>query len=142
MEISPARVWRERGSRYRLEGSRCKKCGKYFYPPNPVCPFCRSREVEKVELPKRGRVLTWIIEHTVPEGYREFAPLIIALIELENGAKILAPLVDVSESEIRPGMEVEATVRLIYEDGDEGVLIYGVKFRPIIAQLSLETAKM
>jgi len=130
VKISPARIWREKGSRYRLEGSKCKKCGRIFYPPKPSCPYCSCRETEIVELPKRGRVISWTIEHIVSEGYREYAPIIIGLIELENGVKVIAPIVDVNDNEVYEGMEVEAVLRKIYEDGDEGIIVYGVKFIP------------
>lgn len=132
MKISPARVWRERKSRYRLEGSRCKRCSRIFYPPKPSCPYCGHRETEAVELPKRGRVISWTVEYTVPEGYREYAPLIIGLIELENGVKIVAPIIDVEESGVYEGMEVEAVLRKVFEDGDEGIIVYGIKFSPYI----------
>lgn len=131
MMMSPARVWRERGARLRLEGSKCRKCGKMFYPPKPSCPYCCSRETERVELPKKGRVVSWSIEYTVPEGYRAEAPLIIALIELENGVKVLSALTDVEPDKIHEGMEVEATLRKLWVEGREGLIIYGIKFTPI-----------
>lgn len=132
MIMSPARVWRERGAKLRLEGSKCKKCGKTFYPPKPSCPYCGYRETEVVELPKKGRVISWTIEHTVPEGYRIEAPLVVALIELENGVKILSVLTDVDPDKVYYGMEVEATLRRLWIEGDEGLIIYGLKFTPVM----------
>lgn len=132
MIMSPARVWRERGARLRLEGSRCKKCLRIFYPPKPSCPYCGHRETESVELPKRGRVVSWAIEYTVPEGYRAEAPLIIALIELENGVKVLSTLVNVDPDKVYEGMEVEAEIRRLWVEGNEGLIVYGLKFAPII----------
>ncbi|MCS7112196.1 MAG: Zn-ribbon domain-containing OB-fold protein [Ignisphaera sp.] len=132
MKISPARVWREKGSRYRLEGSKCKKCNRVFYPPKPSCPYCSHSETEKIDLPKRGRVISWTVEYVVPEGYREYAPIIIGLIELEDGTKVLAPIVDVDVDKVYEGMHVEAVLRKIFEDGNEGIIIYGIKFSPTI----------
>uniref|UniRef100_A0A7C2VMA7 Zn-ribbon domain-containing OB-fold protein n=1 Tax=Ignisphaera aggregans TaxID=334771 RepID=A0A7C2VMA7_9CREN len=131
MQMSPARVWRERGARLRLEGSRCKKCGKTFYPPKPACPYCGYKETERVELPKRGRVVSWTVEYTVPEGYRAGSPLVIALIELENGVRVLSALADVDPDKIYYGMEVEAVLRRLWTEGDEGLIVYGLKFVPV-----------
>jgi len=131
MIMSPARVWRERGPRLRLEGSKCKKCEKIFYPPKPSCPYCGSLETESIELPKRGKVISWAIEYTVPEGYRAEAPLVIALIELENGVKVLSALTDVEPDKVFDGMEVEATLRKLWVEGTDGIIVYGVKFAPI-----------
>jgi uncharacterized OB-fold protein len=130
MKISPARVWREKNARYRLEGGRCKRCGKLFYPPKTACPYCGCLEVEKTELPKRGKVLSFAIEHGVPEGFRHQAPIIVALIELENGVKVVSTLTDVNPEEVYIGMSVEATLRRIWEESDEGIIIYGIKFIP------------
>ena len=58
----------------------------------------------------------------------------VALVELDNGVKVLAPLTDVKPEEVYYGMEVEATLRKIYEDGDEGVIVYGFKFVPLRTQ--------
>ncbi|MCC6015804.1 MAG: Zn-ribbon domain-containing OB-fold protein [Desulfurococcaceae archaeon] len=131
MIMSPARVWRERGSRLRLEGSRCKKCGKMFYPPKPSCPYCSSLETERIELPRKGKVISWTIEYTVPEGYRAEAPLVIALIELDNGVKVLSALTDVEPDKVYDGMEVEAVLRILWVEGAEGLIVYGIKFVPI-----------
>ncbi|MEM3980102.1 MAG: Zn-ribbon domain-containing OB-fold protein, partial [Ignisphaera sp.] len=129
---SPARVWRDRGARLRLEGSRCKRCGKVFYPPKPSCPYCGNRGTEMVELPKRGRVISWSIEYTVPEGYRIEAPIVVALIELENGVKVLSTLTDIDPGNVYDGMEVEAVLRRLWTEGDEGIIVYGLKFVPVV----------
>ncbi|MEM1644794.1 MAG: Zn-ribbon domain-containing OB-fold protein [Ignisphaera sp.] len=130
--MSPARVWRDRGARLRLEGSRCKRCGKVFYPPKPSCPYCGNRGTEMVELPKRGRVISWSIEYTVPEGYRIEAPIVVALIELENGVKVLSTLTDIDPGNVYDGMEVEAVLRRLWTEGDEGIIVYGLKFVPVV----------
>lgn len=132
MIMSPARVWRDRGARLRLEGSRCKRCGKVFYPPKPSCPYCGNRGTEMVELPKRGRVISWSIEYTVPEGYRIEAPIVVALIELENGVKVLSTLTDIDPGNVYDGMEVEAVLRRLWTEGDEGIIVYGLKFVPVV----------
>lgn len=66
------------------------------------------------------------------EGFREQAPIIVGVVELENGVKILAPLTDVEIEEVKVGMKLEATLRRILEDGETGLIRYGVKFRPVI----------
>jgi len=95
-----------------------------------MCPVCGSRDIVRIELPQRGRVITWTVQYTVPTGYRARAPLILAIIELENGVKVLSALTDVSPEEVFEGMEVEATLRRLWEDGEEGVIVYGIKFAP------------
>jgi uncharacterized OB-fold protein len=76
-------------------------------------------------------VISWTIEYTVPEGYRAEAPLVIALIELDNGVKVLSALTDVEPDKVYDGMEVEAVLRILWVEGAEGLIVYGIKFVPI-----------
>lgn len=61
------------------------------------------------------------------------APYIIGLVETSDGSKILGQITDCRSSELREGMELEATFRKIKEDTDEKLIAYGFKFRPLIA---------
>jgi hypothetical protein len=82
------------------------------------------------EMPKRGKVLSFSITYSVPEGFRTKSPLIIATVELENGVKVVAPLTDVNPSQVSTGMPVEAIIRRIRESGRYGLIGYGLSFRP------------
>lgn len=46
MEIS--RHWRLKAQRYRLEGSRCKTCGEFTFPPRRVCSHCMGQPLHTV----------------------------------------------------------------------------------------------
>lgn len=130
--IYPARIWRERHAHYRLVGVKCRKCGAIHYPPRPVCDKCGSRELERIELPRRGKLISYTILHDPPTGYRDQAPLIVGIIELENGVRVLATLTDVDEKDLKIGMEVEAVLRRINRKEEYGVIPYALKFRPIL----------
>jgi len=124
--------WRESKYRYKLIGSECMKCHKRFYPPKRVCPVCGSRELKDVKLPDKGRVVTYTIIRVPPKGYEEYAPYPIALIELEDGTRLIAQLTDVDPKDVKIGMVVKATFRKLSEIGRDGIIQYGVKFRPLI----------
>jgi len=130
MCMSVPRYWRERVYRYRLVGTECLSCGRRYYPPRRVCPVCHSRNLVEVKLPERGVVVTYTIIRSPPRGYEKYAPYAIAVVELLDGTKVLAQLTDIDLSEVKIGMEVEAVFRKIREDGEEGIIEYGVKFRP------------
>ena len=132
MKLSVPRHWRERLSHYRLVGTRCGDCGRYSYPPKPACPYCGSRNVEEVELPRRGRLVSYTVIYSVPEGFKKQAPIIMGLIELENGARVVAPLTDVQPHEVKTGMKLEAVLRRVQTDGEYGMIYYALKFRPPI----------
>jgi len=116
--------------KYRLLGSMCKNCGRYYYPPRPVCLECGSRELLEVKLPERGKVVSFTVIRTPPRDFLGQEPYVVALVELENGARLLGQVVDVEPEEVHIGMEVEAVFRKYREQGEEGIIEYGIKWRP------------
>ena len=132
--LSPAQNWRTRIPRYRLVGRECLDCGRRHYPPRPRCPHCGSPRLRDVELPRTGVVETYTVIYTVMEGFRDRAPHVIALVRLDDGTRVLAPLTDIDPKDARAGMRVEAVMRRIRVDGEHGLIAYGVSFRPVLAE--------
>ena len=54
----------------------------------------------------------------------------MALVKLEEGPLLTAQLTDVEPEGVSVGQPVEMVTRKISEDGPEGLIIYGYKFRP------------
>ncbi|MHA1238150.1 MAG: Zn-ribbon domain-containing OB-fold protein [Candidatus Odinarchaeia archaeon] len=123
--------WRDIPQHYRLEATQCIKCGNITFPPKPACPSCKSTDLEKIKLPTKGKVLTYTVIHTAPQKFTLYTPYIVAIIELENGAKITAQITDCTPEEISIGTPVEAVFRRISAYGEKGTIVYGYKFRPI-----------
>ena len=55
-------------------------------------------------------------------------PYIIALIELDEGAKILGQIIDAEPEEVKIGDRVRSTLRKLGEEGKAGIIYYGYKF--------------
>lgn len=81
----------------------------------------------------RGEVYSFTTMYNVPRGYEEQGPYTIALIRLDDGPMVTAQLTDVDPADVSIGMRVEMVTRRLREDGEEGQIIYGFKFRPAIA---------
>ena len=120
--------WRIRDRYYRLIGSRCKDCGAEFFPPVYRCRACGSGHVADREMPKTGKIMTYTVLHEPLPGFEAQTPLCLAVVKLENGAKVLTQIVDSPEDEVRTGAKVRATVRRARVDGESGQIIYGYKF--------------
>ena len=134
-KLSPVQVWRTRIPRYRLVGRECRSCGRRHYPPRPACPYCGSRDLVDVELPRTGVVETFTTIYTVMEGFRSRAPVSIAVVRLDDGTRVLAPVTDLAPGEKpRTGMRVEAVFRRIRSGGEHGVIGYGISFRPVLVE--------
>ena len=80
-----------------------------------------------------GEVFSFTTMYNVPQGYEDQKPYTVALIKLDEGPMVTAQLTDVNTSEVKIGMRVEMVTRKLREEGDEGQIIYGYKFRPLLS---------
>jgi uncharacterized OB-fold protein len=80
----------------------------------------------------RGEVYTFSTMYNAPKGFEEQAPYTIAIIKLDEGPMVTAQLTDVNHDQVTIGMRVEMVTRKIKEEGREGQIIYGYKFRPVL----------
>ncbi len=128
------RFWREIPQRYNLIGNQCGGCDTVYFPPRESCPQCRRKSMDNmksIKLKGKGKVITYSIIHVVPEHFEGQAPYPIAIVELEEGPRVTAQIVDCNIKDIKIGMSVESTFRKIQEDGYIGAIYYGYKFRPV-----------
>ncbi len=89
-----------------LVGQRCAGCHAFRHPPRPMCPRCQSLDWEAVELSGRGTVHSFI--QPVHPPLPMFEPgYLVALIDLEEGIRLLSNLCGVTREEAEVGMAVE-----------------------------------
>ena len=89
-----------------LVAERCSNCAKFRFPPRPMCPHCHSTKRDIVKLSGRGAVYSWIRpRHPMPVGFKE--PPIVALIDLEEGFRLVSNLYGIEFEKITPGLPVE-----------------------------------
>jgi hypothetical protein len=124
------RYHRMRRALYRLEGSSCPSCSQRFFPPRAVCPACRQGGLEPFPFSGRGTLYSWTRVTQAPRGFASLAPYAVGMVRLEEGPLVSAPLADTDGIDLRIGMEVEMVTRRIREASENGLIVYGYKFRP------------
>jgi uncharacterized OB-fold protein len=77
-----------------LRLQRCTACAATYFPPRPFCPHCASGAVEVFAASGRGRLYSYIISHLAAPGFEP--PYFIAVVELEEGPRLLSNLVGVA----------------------------------------------
>ncbi|MEM2009467.1 MAG: Zn-ribbon domain-containing OB-fold protein [Thermosphaera sp.] len=139
MKITIPPTWRTRLDRYRLRATLCKDCGRTGYPPSELCRFCGSKNIELVELiNENARLITWTIIYSAMDGFEEARPTILGILETEkHKARILAPLTDILPEELKSGLEMEPVLRRISEDGESGLINYGIAYRPVLKKIDV-----
>ncbi len=105
-----------------IAATKCKACGKLYFPPRADCIDCLSSDVEWILLSGRGRLITYTTAYFAPAGFE--APYTLALAELEEGVRVFTRLgKDVKEDGIELGMNVKLVpVRL-----DDGRITYELR---------------
>ena len=125
------RHWRLKSQRYSLIGEVCPNCDAKLFPPRDVCPECGGPAKEPFAFSGRGEVFSYSTVFQAPASHEEQAPYTVALVKLEEGPLVTAQLTDLGDDPVAIGMPVEMVTRRIRSDGDEnGILVYGYKFRP------------
>jgi uncharacterized protein len=89
----------------RLLIQRCASCGELRHPPRPACAACGSFDWDTVESSGRGTVYSYVVVHH-PQVPAFDYPLPIAVVELEEGTRLVADLVGVAPDAVRIGMPV------------------------------------
>lgn len=128
------RHWRLKKQRYALVGEVCPHCEAKIFPPRDVCPECGGEAKKPYAFSGRGEVFSFTRMMDAPTGYAETTPYTVALVKLAEGPVVTAQLTDLGEDPVEIGMPVEMVTRRIRSDGDDrGMLVYGYKFRPVMA---------
>jgi uncharacterized OB-fold protein len=121
--------------RYALIAAKCKTCGAVNLPRGVNCRRCgKTLEYEPLKLSGKGRIysFTVISRGGSPPEFSTQQNLVgaypVAVVELNEGPRIVAQMTDCKPDELRIGLDVESTFRRIYED--DSMIRYGIKFRP------------
>jgi uncharacterized OB-fold protein len=72
-----------------LRIQRCNACGALRHPPGPACPSCRAFDQGYVVASGRGTVFSFLVHHAPTMPGRQL-PLTLALVELEEGVRLVA----------------------------------------------------
>ncbi len=125
--------WRLRKQRLTLQGEICPVCGAHIFPPRDVCPECGQPASTPYTFSGKGEVYSFSTVYEVPDNFTKYKPYTIALVKLEEGPVVTAQLTDVDPDQVEIGMPVEMVTRRLTEEGEEGLILYGYKFRPRLA---------
>ena len=96
---------------------QCRDCRKYVFYPKLFCPHCLSENLECVKSKGRGKVYSYsIIQSYAPSEFAEDLPYVVAVIELEEGVRMMSNIVDCPLEEIQCDMPVEVVFEQVTEE--------------------------
>jgi len=104
---------------------KCVTCGQFHFYPREFCPACLSSDVEWVKASGRGTVYSVTVCHRPAPRFEKDVPYNLALIELEEGVRMMSNIVDCPNDDIKIGM----TVEVVFDSVTPEVTL--PKFRPL-----------
>jgi uncharacterized OB-fold protein len=104
----------------KLRIKRCPDCGRAHFYPRPFCPSCWSERVHWEDASGRATLYTYSIvyQNDLPP-FPERVPYVAAIVDLEEGPRMMTNVVDCELDRLQVGMALEVTFR---EETDEVTL--------------------
>lgn len=94
--------------------TRCGDCGKYTFPPKPICPYCWGEHVTWCGLSGRGVLYSYTTVHAAPEVFAAEVPYDLGIIDLDEGLRVATGITGSGT----PKLDAPArAVALVYTDG-------------------------
>ncbi len=95
----------------------CLSCERFFFYPRAICPHCFSEELEWREASGNGTVYSYTVIHRTTDPYfSDKTPYIVALIDLEEGVRMMSNVICDDLTSVYCGMDVKV---LFEEVGSE-----------------------
>ncbi|OGG06967.1 hypothetical protein A3D05_02455 [Candidatus Gottesmanbacteria bacterium RIFCSPHIGHO2_02_FULL_40_24] len=97
---------------------------------SPVKIWRNQNKIKSI-LNKKGEIISYTRIHVPPAGFESQAPYVVAVAQLDDGKRIIAQLVDFNESDLMIGRKIITVLRRTKDPGLEGIIPYGIKFKPV-----------
>jgi hypothetical protein len=114
----PDKAYQEKLKEGRFEIQRCEACLRHVFYPRVVCSHCGSASLQWIVASGRGAVYATTTAHYGDDPAQDVN---IALIDLEEGVRMMSRVEGMSSREVRIGMAVQASI--IEEDG-QALLVF------------------
>lgn len=104
----------------KIYATKCKGCGKLYFPPSADCPRCLTADLEWAELGNEAEIETFTHVVIRPTSFQQMKPYTVAIGKLNESVKVLAWLTGFRLSEIKVGLKV----KLVAKTSTDGSLAY------------------
>ena len=112
--------------RHELFLQRCNACEEVIHFPRVMCYRCLSEDLGWIKSTGLGSVYSFTIIHQVAHlGFESEVPYVYAIIDLDDGARMISNVVNIDPSAVEVGMRVQVT----FDDVTSEISI--PKFEPI-----------
>jgi len=100
-----------------MELPQCQACRKFHFYPRSMCPYCWSRDLKWVQTSGLATLYSYVISHRALAGFESVTPYVIAVVELEEGVRMMTNLVGVKPDPC--DISIDMALRVSYQDVSE-----------------------
>lgn len=97
---------------------QCGDCSDHVFYPRAVCPHCGSGRLKWVKPSGRGTVYSTTVVRRKPDAGGDYN---VALINLEEGPRLMSRVEGIAPAEVVIGMAVQAD---IIKQGEDNLLVF------------------
>ncbi len=113
MDPYAERFWEFTGQQ-ELRLQQCGDCGRFRWPPGPICDGCLSEDYAWEEVSGQGTLLTWVTYRR--QYFPQYpTPHTVLIVELDEGPLFVTQPLDLEADGLRDGLAME----LDWLDGED-----------------------
>jgi len=99
-----------------VSGTRCKACGRVFFPPRADCCQCLSEEMEWFDIEGTGRLISYSRLNYAPAGFEADVPYAVGLVDFKT-CKVFGRIArDVPEEDLTVGRQMKLVVNRLQDE--------------------------
>jgi uncharacterized OB-fold protein len=102
-----------------LRIQRCNACSRAVFYPRAICPHCFSDQLSWIVATGKGTIYSYTVAHQAFGPFAAATPFVVAIVELEEGARMMTRIIDSPRERIAIGKAVQ----IAFESGGENLTL-------------------
>lgn len=98
-----------------LRIQRCGACLRAVFYPRALCPHCHADQLSWSVASGRGTIYAYTVAHQAFGLFAEETPFIVAIVELEEGVRMMSRIVGAPRERVAIGQPVQVTFEVVGE---------------------------
>lgn len=99
-----------------LRIQRCSSCSKAVFYPRALCPHCFSDQLTWIVASGKGSIYSYTVAHQAFGPFAADTPFVVAIVELEEGVRMMTRIIDAPREQVTVGAAVKVTFEIVGED--------------------------
>lgn len=98
-----------------LRIQRCDACARAVFYPRALCPHCFSEQLSWIVASGKGTIYSYTVAHQAFGPFADETPFVVAIVELEEGVRMMTRIIDAPRERITIGAAVQVTFTTVGE---------------------------